>query len=327
MRIFVVSVIFITSLLSCNEKNNEITLQGSTGRINNLILVMENDLWKGQVGDSLRNIIASPVLGLPQEETQFSISQIAPKSFSKLFQKNRNILLVGISDKEGYATNTNVYANPQITVSILGKDIASLHKLIGEHKEDIISVFKEADIKMYQRKVIKKHHNIDSIKTLTNLGVHLKVPKTYGLVDDTGDFLWLRQDISKGSMNIIAYALPLADTDSIVNNIANARNIIGKKHIPGQFDGTYMITEAAYTPFTRKTQLSGELAYETRGKWEVKGDFMAGPFLNYTIVDKAHDRLLVFEGFTFAPSIKKRDFMFELEAILKTLKIGSAKSI
>ena len=82
-----------------------------------------------------------------------------------------------------------------------------------------------------------------------------------------------------------------------------------------------MITEAAYTPFTKETQLNDKPSFETRGKWEVKGDFMAGPFLNYTVIDKAHNRLLVVEGFTYAPSINKRDYMFELEAILKTLKI------
>ncbi|MDH5413846.1 MAG: DUF4837 family protein, partial [Flavobacteriaceae bacterium] len=94
-----------------------------------------------------------------------------------------------------------------------------------------------------------------------------------------------------------------------------------KKYIPGQFDGTYMITEAAYAPFTKKTQINGKPSFETRGKWEVKGDFMAGPFLNYTIVDKENNRLLVLEGFTYAPSVNKRDYMFELEAILKTLKV------
>jgi len=49
---------------------------------------------------------------------------------------------------------------------------------------------------------------------------------------------------------------------------------------------------------------------------------MAGPFLNYTVVDKANDRLVVFEGFTYAPSVNKRDFVFELEAIAKSLKIN-----
>jgi hypothetical protein len=47
---------------------------------------------------------------------------------------------------------------------------------------------------------------------------------------------------------------------------------------------------------------------------------MAGPFLTFVIDDKKNDRKLVVEGFTFAPATNKRDYMFELEAILRTIK-------
>jgi len=318
--ILISALLLLISLTSCKDKKG-ITLQESAGRINHIVIVIENDLWKGVIGDSLREIIAAPILGLPQEETQFSINQVSPKKFSRIFQKYRNIMLVGISDNEGFSVKKNIYAKPQITLNLLGKDSNSLLKLIGEHQEDIISVFKNSDIKILQKKITKKHYNTDSLKTFKKLNVQLKVPENYALVDDTNDFLWFRQDIPKGSMNIIVYALPLQDKDSIVNNIVEARNAIGKKYIPGQFDDTHMITEAAYTPFTKETQIDGKMAFETKGKWEVKGDFMAGPFLNYTVIDKTNNRLIVVEGFTFAPSVKKRDYMFELEAILKTLKI------
>jgi hypothetical protein len=48
---------------------------------------------------------------------------------------------------------------------------------------------------------------------------------------------------------------------------------------------------------------------------------MAGPFISYSVIDKPNNRLVIVEGMTYAPSINKRDYMFELEAILKTLKI------
>ena len=115
--------------------------------------------------------------------------------------------------------------------------------------------------------------------------------------------------------------MQLKENEDIVNSITASRDTIGKKYIPGSKEGMYMITEAAYSPHIISTKLNNLSAYETRGKWEVKNDFMAGPFINYTIVDKANNRLLVFEGFTYAPNAKKRDYMFELEAIIKTLKI------
>jgi hypothetical protein len=35
---------------------------------------------------------------------------------------------------------------------------------------------------------------------------------------------------------------------------------------------------------------------------------------------------MVIEGFTFAPATEKRDYMFELEAILKTIEFDVPKS-
>jgi hypothetical protein len=112
------------------------------------------------------------------------------------------------------------------------------------------------------------------------------------------------------------------EESKVSENIIAVRNRIGKKHIPGSDPETmYMITEEAFTPRTSETVIAGKKAFETRGKWEVKNDFMAGPFVNYTVVDKKHNRIVVFEGFTYAPSVNKRAFLFELEAIAKSMKI------
>ncbi|MEZ4840733.1 MAG: DUF4837 family protein [Flavobacteriaceae bacterium] len=322
MRALLLSLIVLTTLFSCDSKQNKtITLKESTGRINHLTIVIDNDLWRGEVGDSLRQIIANPVLGLPQEEAQFSITQVPTKSFGKLFKSTRNLLFVGISEKEGYWVNNDMFASPQLGMNIIAKDKESLLSLINEHKNDIIDVFKGADLKLYQAKVTKDHWESKEVKTLSNFNVSMDIPKKYDLIDDTNDFLWFRYDIDKGSMNIIGYSLPFMYSDSIVNNIVAARDTIGKKYIPGPSKDSYMITEAAYTPFIKKVDFNGLTAFETRGKWEVYNDFMAGPFLSYTILDEKNNRVLVFEGFTFAPSINKRDYMFELEAIIKTLKI------
>ena len=47
---------------------------------------------------------------------------------------------------------------------------------------------------------------------------------------------------------------------------------------------------------------------------------MAGPFVNYMIQDTLNKRMLVVEGFVFAPTANKRDYMFELNTIINTLK-------
>ena len=70
-----------------------------------------------------------------------------------------------------------------------------------------------------------------------------------------------------------------------------------------------------------KSEIDGHFAYETKGTWEVKGAFMGGPFVNFAIKDEERDRYLILEGFTYAPSVEKRDLQFELESILRSAKL------
>jgi hypothetical protein len=138
------------------------------------------------------------------------------------------------------------------------------------------------------------------------------------------DFFWIRKDIPKGNMEILVYAVPLNQIDrdtSVIANIIKMRDSIGKAHIPGPLEESYMITEEAYAPYLFNSKVDGKFAYETKGTWEVKNAFMAGPFINYAVRDSANNRYIILEGFTFAPATAKRDNMFELEAILKSAKI------
>ena len=47
---------------------------------------------------------------------------------------------------------------------------------------------------------------------------------------------------------------------------------------------------------------------------------MAGPFINYILWNSLTEKWMVVEGFTFAPSMNKRDYMFELNTIITTIK-------
>ena len=313
-------------LISCMD--NTVVLPRSVGAFNKVIVVAKGSLWAGDVGDQIRNSFGELMVGLPQPEKTLSVGHVAPNGFTSMMRSNRNVLVIELSDKESYVKTTNKYANPQTLIYLSAKDKMGLLSSLKEHMSEIIQTFKESDIKVLQRSFYNKRVNDSMYKTLKKLNISLTIPKEFKTVDDTGDFLWLRQHLKSGiargagNNNILVYSLPLNDQTMSSNNIISMRDQIGEKYIPGSKQGMYMITEAAYTPRTIKTEILGNDAFETRGKWEVKNDFMAGPFLNYAIIDKKNDRLLVVEGFTYAPSVNKREFLFELEAIAKSLKIN-----
>jgi len=313
-------------LISCMD--NTVVLPRSVGAFNKVTVVAKGSLWAGDVGDQIRNSFGELMVGLPQPEKTLSVGHVAPNGFTSMMRSNRNVLVIELSDKTSYVKTTNKYANPQTLIYLSAKDKMGLLSSLKEHMSEIIQTFKESDIKVLQRSFYNKRVNDSMYKTLKKLSISLTIPEEFKTVDDTGDFLWLRQHLKSGiargagNNNILVYSMPLNDQTMSSNNIISMRDQIGEKYIPGSKQGMYMITEAAYTPRTTKIEILGNDAFETRGKWEVKNDFMAGPFLNYAIIDKKNNRLLVVEGFTYAPSVNKREFLFELEAIAKSLKIN-----
>ena len=319
MRNFLPLIILILMISSC-AKSDKITLVDSTGRINHVLIVMNNEDWEGRVGDSLRQIIAQPLPGLPQEEYPFTVNQVDPITFTSLFKRNRNIVFIGVDTLEHFYSNTNLYASPQLTLTVLGRDKNELIENMMSHREELISTFKENDMRLYQYKVTRDAYETNEINTFNNLGLEFKIPRTYRMVEDTGDFLWYRSTITRGLLNLIAYEIPVENLNKVTEeDLIRYRASIGKTYVPGQFDSTYLATEKLVRPLVKKVNVGGREALESRGLWYVENDFMGGPFVSYTFKDEATGRLLVIEGFSYTPSAKKRDFVFELESILKTV--------
>lgn len=326
MKKFISIFIFAMLLISC-VGNDKMILRESIGKINKVMVVAKISDWTGDVGQEIRTTFGELQVGLPQPEPILSVSQVAPGGFSSMMKSSRNILMVIEGEQEAFSVKKNVYAQPQTIVYLQAKNDDGLIKLFQQKKEKIKEIFFNADIEFTQNLFKKEKLDETKFETIKNLDLSLIIPNKFRKVEDTGDFLWLRNHLTSGiaksgSNNILVYSLPLEDENNVADHIVTVRNQIGEKHIPGYKEGMYMITEEAYTPFTFDAVLDGKKAYETRGKWEVKGDFMAGPFLNYTILDRANNRIIVVEGFTYAPSVNKRAFLFELEAIAKSLKIN-----
>jgi len=216
-----------------------------------------------------------------------------------------------------------MYARPQVVARISGTDYKDMEFFLEQNKELIKGVFVENEVKEKSRRISK---SLSKEKNIQNrFQVKLKYPSAYKVVKDTLNFIWIQKPVLKGHLNLIVYSVSSgAFSKKIPKSITKIRDSIGKIYIPGRLKGSYMITEKAYRPHFYKTQLLGRKSYLTKGTWEVANDYMAGPFVNYLVRDTLKKRWLAIEGFTFAPSVSKRDYMFELETIIKSssFKIG-----
>lgn len=319
----IILLVSLALIFSCeNNKTPKRILTVSSGDINNLSVVIDNNLWEGSVGETIRDIIGDDVYGLPQDEPLFTFRQVPTQVFKDLAKRNRIVLKIEKGKQAATKFFDDPYATPQKIIVVSGMTMAEIKNEIKTNANKIIAEFKTQELKEKQRRIKKSLFKAESIEN--KLGVTIKVPSAYRLATQDKEFFWLRRDIETGTLNIMLYEIPLdaiSDGEEAITDIMRIRDSIGKLYIPGPTEGTYMITEQAYTPFIQETILDNKVTLETKSTWEVEGAFMSGPFINYAIKDIINKRYLIAEGFAYAPAVEKRDLVFELEAIIKSIHL------
>ena len=109
---------------SCDDGKNNLNNGETSGKINTVSVIIDDELWNGEIGDSLRNKFASPVLGLPQEEPILTINQFPVKLLEGFMYNSRNIIVVKKTSKSDYKLEENDNKNPQIVARFSGKTVS-----------------------------------------------------------------------------------------------------------------------------------------------------------------------------------------------------------
>lgn len=327
MRQLLIATLMAITCMACKEDktSSQDLLSSSTGSMNTISVVVDNESWGGSIGEGIRNVLAASIYGLPQDEPIFNINQIPPHVFDGFITKNRTVLKI-VKGTKNITFKEDVYAKPQRVIQISGQTKKEILDVLNENSDKIISTFKNVELKAKQLLIKKSLYNTRIIED--NLGLKINFPTAYRIAKtiatNADKFYWIKRDIPTGYVNLLLYELPLHKINkdsSVIEQIVKIRDSIGEKYIEGPVEGSYLITENAYTPFHTKTIVDNKPTLETKGLWEVKNAFMGGPYVNYAIEDKINKRWIVVEGFAYAPSVSKRNYMFELEAIIKSIKI------
>jgi hypothetical protein len=307
--------------LGCqNQTNKDLAfVPESSGNLNHITVVMPETDWKGELGAVVREELQQIYEGLPIDEPQYSIDYLNPKTFSGFARQSRNVVWFQKGENPAFQLAQNQFARPQILANVSGEDSEIQGFLFQENATLLRQTFAENERREKMRRIRK---SLTTEETLPNrFGFTLEYPSAYETVKDTANFVWIQKPMRKGHLNLIAYTLePEALSEQFNGQILDLRDSIGKRYIPGRLKGSYFITERAFRPYYYKTKLEGNTTFLTKGTWEVANDFMAGPFVNYAIKDSLTKKWIVIEGFAFAPSASKRDYMFELNSILTSFK-------
>lgn len=314
-------------MLSCTKeaKQDDVVLPASEGNINTISIIIDDVLWNGDVGDTLRKKLAAPVDGLQEEEPLFTINQYSPKIFDSSVRLGRNILVVSKAPDAEFKHVIDKYATPQNVFYITGHNLKEIIETIDLHAATLISSIKFYEIIENQKTTAASLFNDKKINQKFNIALQIPSSFSYALIKDR--FVWLKKDIPSGNSSLLVYQVPYSAfrNGKIVENAVRLRDSVGRKYIHGMLDKSSMVTEESYYPYVSETKIDEHQAFEIRGTWELDNNFMNGPFINYAISDPKNKRYIIVEGFVYNPSSTKRDMIFELESIIKSLQFLKPK--
>ncbi len=297
------------------------TLPQSNGGRLDFIVVAEDALWDGIAGDLLRKHFIAPQYGLPQPEPVFTLRQVSPAEFNDLLRHSRNLIILEDKADSSFTITRDAWAKPQLVSSFTGNEM-QIAKTVKEVREQLYQTYYQSEVNMMLKR-LQPARMKTLPKVLQQNGVQDMVINRAFEVEHAYDSLVVMWNKTvKSDQGIIAYFRPMKENEIVETSLLNTRDSLVKHFIPGEREGSYMVTETILPPKVSTTTIDGKLAFETRGLWRTVGDFKGGPFINFTLLDEENQRVIVLEAFVFAPELKKRNLLFELECMLRSIKLG-----
>ncbi len=321
------AALIVASAAGCDAfKTLNNSKKSAQGKPYELIVVCPQAEWTGEVGDSLRAIFTAPVPYLNQVEPIFDVLRVTERGFTGMVADHRNILQV-IVDPSLQETSTavqyDVTADPQIVLTLQGPDDKAVVDYLSQHRGELVHVLEQAE----RDRAVKANETYNNPGVEASIrktfGVEMRVPKGYQLAAEKKDFVWARNEYPTASQGFFVYSYPYEGPESLsAAALTAARNRFAAL-IPGPSDGSYMTTSDAFEPDYRMFRLEGRLWCELRGFWDVQGDFMGGPFVSYSTVDTATDRVFTLDCYVYAPDLnkpRKRNYMRGVEHLLYSVR-------
>ena len=253
--IFFLSVV-CSSCLTKNDYNklpdkSRHILPPSTGNVSELVLIISEKLWAGEVGSILRETFQENIQAIPQQEALFDLYSIEPKDFSNIFKTHKNIFWLSIGDKARLEKKDQKWAKNQLYVHLVNETEDQLTQSLKNHAYKIRSWFLDKDQKRRLEKLKSNSEKEIQKQVLKAHEINITIPKGYQVATAEQNFIWLRKDNPK--MNVICNIWVHTEKYYSVEqfnkkHLIALRDSIGKVHVKGGRPKSFMATEILYDP-------------------------------------------------------------------------------
>ena len=294
---------------SCSRMNR---LPSSTGQPYEVVLVGDTD-------SVVTRMLMHDVEGLPQAEPMFNLIRVKKGHDKGMYSLVRTRIVVDVDARnKGYDVQKkmNSQADPQMILWVKAQSAEQLRqKLDGAKLRALLDAF---ELK-YLAGIIRQ--NVDKQKDVKRLfGLDMKVPLDMEASKKGKDFRWYSNNANTGMQSLLVFKARgvMKARKVVLPKLKDGVDSVLRINMPGEVNGMYM-------------QLSSMIgaSMPLRGLWDMKGDAMGGPYVMKVLPMKVpalrgkaeeKDDAIVVMGFVYAPEMKKRNLIKQLEAVLTTIK-------
>jgi len=297
-------------------------LPSSNGTHNELTLFCDRDLWEEELGVLLLEHLAKPMDGLPMAEPHFDLSRIDQDAVSSLTKRSKSILTLAIiPDSSSTLVLKNLWAEPQLVVAIIAPTQEALIQRVKASLPEVIARFDAHDAEVLARR-IASNQSATIAPSLAQFGLaSMVLPKGFNTTLQEDGLAILREDTKKSIQYLLAWEQPWDGEQDPSQAILTRQNELLSRYFEGTQDGSHLAIEPRIPVVQNYEELGGTFAYLSRGQFRTEGGFGGGPFVTYSYVDEAHGRVLSMTYLVYAPSMKKRKVMMELESSLRSVRL------
>lgn len=321
---FAVIIVLLTAV-SCRQKSGSSGIKVdnfSTGKAGEMILAIDTNYWSKAAVKTIYEVIQQPQPAINQIEPMFDVIQCSNADYKASFMRHRNI--VQFDYNPDYAGNTfeiarNPITSPQVLIKIRGNQQDSCLALFLAHKDEIVKAMYDNDIARLQNAHRKLNNPVIEKKIKEKFGLSMTIPDGYFVGREEEDFLWLCFRTPKNDRFVMLYKSPRYELTK--ENIVAERDRITKAYIQGAVAGAYpLVANIEGYPMAQNIQIRYHNGVELRGLWETVRDKMGGPFYSFTQISPDSTSCITVDGFVYAPQEQKRDYLREVEAVVKSIQ-------
>lgn len=317
----------VITFSACNGKKGMLA-PTSSGRAYEILVVVNQGMWDRPAGRALYNVLDTDVPGLPQSERSFRMMYTSPGNYDSTLKLVRNIIIADVQNiytKASFKYAKDVYAAPQAILTIQAPDETSFQKFVTDNKQFIVDFFTHAEMNRQIALLKNDHSDYVATKVKSMFDCDVWVPAELTASKQGDHFFWAGTNAATGDQNFVIYSYPYTDKDTFTKAyFIQKRDSVMKVNIPGARAGMYMMTDSVMTD-VKPLDIHGQYVMEARGLWRVKNDFMGGPFVSHTCLDRVNHRIITAEIFIYSPDKLKRNLVRRMEASLYTLRLPGDK--